>query len=401
MHLISLSEIFLPFECLTKRQAQQLLLAIFALSLSYGCGTQPDTSVQKSQDEIADVTVAQPLVKEVTDWDVYTGRIEAVNSVDVRARVSGYLDKVNFTAGSRVSAGDLLFEIDPQPFRAQLNYADAQLAQAITRQELAKNDLKRAEGLFHAKAISAEEYDARKKGSKEASAAVQSAKANVQSARINLNFTSIRSPINGKIGRELITKGNVVNGGGPDATLLTFIVSTDPVYVYVEIDERSALKYRRLAQNGNNASAKATPVELALADEPGFPHKGVLDYTSPRVDVATGTVTMRGVFSNPNDLLSPGFFARMRIKASPPYPAIMLPDRTVSTDQAQRYVWVINSEDKAEYRKVTLGAQTGGLRVITQGLKASEWVVTEGVQKLKANSKVNPKRITLASSEGD
>jgi multidrug efflux system membrane fusion protein len=384
---------------IASRKFRNGLLAAITLTALYGCGNNADSETPAPQSQPLDVTIAQPLAQEVTDWDEYTGRIEAVNSVDVRARVSGYLEKVNFKAGSTVKKGELLFVIDPRPFQAQLNYAEAELQRAQSRQKLAKNDLERAEHLFRAKAISGEEYDARSKGLKEAAGAVQSAKANVYSARINLDFTNIRSPIEGKIGRELITVGNVVSGGGADATLLTFIVSTDPVYVYAEADERSVLKYRRLAQEqGHGIGDKVTPVKLALADESGFPHQGNLDYISPREDVATGTLTLRGVFANPDGLLSPGFFARMRVQGSPAYPALLVQDRAIGTDQAQRFVWVVTQENKAEYRKVSLGAQTGELRVIAQGVKPGEWIVIEGLQKLKPGIKVNPKRISLADN---
>jgi len=368
------------------------LLAIIMLLTVLGCGTQSDSGATPAQPPPPSVKIAQPLAQDVTEWDEYTGRIEAVSSVDVRARVSGYLEKVNFKAGAMVKKGDLLFLIDPKPFTAQLNYAEAELERAKAKQELAKNDLVRAESLLRGKAISEEEYDARSKGLREAAATVNSAEANVYTARLNLDFTRIRAPIDGQIGRELITEGNLVSGGGGDATLLTFIVSTNPVYVYVDADERSVLKYRR---QSNDIGAGQTPAQLAVADEADFPHQGTLDYIAPREDAATGTVTLRGVFANPDGLLSPGFFARMRVRGSAPYPALLLPDRAIATDQAQRFMWVVNNENQAEYRKVVLGAPIGQSRVIKEGLKAGEWVVIEGLQKLKPGVKVNPERISL------
>ncbi len=370
----------------------QRMLTLVMLAAIAGCGEQSAPGAQKSQAQPPGVKIALPLAQDVTEWDEYTGRIEAVSSVDVRARVSGYLEKVNFRAGEKVKKGDLLFLIDPKPFSAQLNFAEAELEQAKAKRELAKNDLERAQRLFRGKAISEEEYDARSKGLREAVATVQSAEANVYTARLNLDFTRIRAPIDGRIGRELITEGNLVSGGGGDATRLTFIVSTDPVYVYVDADERSVLKYRR---QSSDIGAGQTPAQLAVADEADFPHRGILDYISPREDAATGTVTLRGVFANPDGLLSPGFFARMRVRGSAPYPAILVPDRAIATDQAQRFVWVVNQENQVEYRKVVLGAHIGQSRVITQGLKPGEWVVIEGLQKLKPGLKVNPERISL------
>ncbi|MEE7625229.1 efflux RND transporter periplasmic adaptor subunit [Methylobacter sp. Wu8] len=382
-----------------QRTRNGMLAAVTLLAL-VGCGNQDDPG--SNQRPAPNVKIAQPVSQQVTEWDEYTGRIEAVESVDVRARVSGYLDKVNFKAGDQVKKGDLLFQIDPKPFTAQLNYAVAELEGAKSRHELAKNDLARAERLFRAKAISEEEHDARSKGLRETLAAVQSAEANVYTARLNLEYTQVRSPINGRIGRELITAGNVVNGGGSDPTLLTFIVSTDPVYVYVDADERSVLKYRRQAQKGGtgNMGDEHTPVELAVADEVNFPHLGQLDYISPREDAATGTLTMRGVFANPDGLLSPGFFARMRVRGSAPYPAILIPDRAIGTDQAQQFIWVVNQENQVEYRKLSLGAHIGDSRVVTEGLKPDEWIVTEGIQKLKPGIKVNPERISLTKQDG-
>jgi len=381
--------------------ASTRLITLITIAALIGCDKQAGSNAKQAQPQApVSVKIAQPLAQEVTEWDSYTGRIEAVSSVDVRARVSGYLEKVNFKAGQKVKKGDLLFLIDPRPFSAQLSYAEAELERAKSRYELAKNDLERAERLFRAKAISEEEYDARSKGLRESDAAVQSAEANLATARLNLDFTRIRAPMDGRIGRELITEGNVVNGGGADATLLTFIVSTDPVYVYVDADERSALKYRRQALNGGSRAVGTgqTPVQLAVADEAGFPHQGYLDYLSPRADQATGTVTLRGVFSNPDELLSPGFFARMRVRGSAPYPAILLPDRAIATDQAQRFVWVVSQENNVEYRKVVLGAHIGQSRVISEGVKHEDWVVIEGVQKLKPGAQVNPERIAITES---
>jgi membrane fusion protein, multidrug efflux system len=376
-----------------------LLFAALQATL-IGCGDKStDPSEGPGQAPPPNVKIAQPLSQEVTEWDEYTGRVEAVNAVDIRARVGGYLEKVNFTAGEKVKKGDLLFQIDPKPLKAQLNYAQAELERAKTKRELAQNDLSRAENLLKAKAISTEEYDARNKGLREASAAVNSAEATVYTAKLNLEYTEIRAPINGRVGRELITAGNLVKA---DDTLLTHIVSTDPVYVYVDADEQSVLKYRRHAQQHGKGptNLKGTPVELAVADETGFPHKGLLDYVSPREDAATGTLTLRGVFANPDELLSPGFFARLRVKASADYPALLLPDRAVGTDQGQRFVWAVNQDDQVAYRQVTPGALVGQLRVIREGLQPGDWVVTEGMQKLKPAMKVKPERISLAAPQG-
>ncbi|MGJ0483516.1 MAG: efflux RND transporter periplasmic adaptor subunit [Methylomicrobium sp.] len=373
-------------------------LAIIALAIVSGCKNADTPGNTPPQGPPPHVKIAQPLNQNVTEWDEYTGRIEAVESVDIRSRVSGYLDKVNFKDGEKVKKGDLLFMIDPRPFKAQLDYATAELERIRSKKELAVNDMARAEKLFNVKAISKEEFDARQKGLREAAAAVESASANVVTARLNLEFTQIRAPIDGRIGRELITPGNLVKS---DDTLLTTIVSTDPVYVYVDADERAVLKYRRQMhqQDRHNASIEGTPVELALTDEADFPHQGALDYIAPREDAATGTVTLRGVFANADEMLRPGFFARMRVRGGEPYPGLLLPDRAIGTDQAQRFVWVTNQDNQVEYRTVELGAHISQSRVIRKGVNAGDWVVIEGLQKLKPGIKVNPERISLAAPQ--
>ena len=374
------------------RIVQMLLLSAGMLTLA-ACDMSAAPLPPRQE---ASVKIAQPLQQEVTEWDEYTGRIEAIESVDVRARVGGYLEKVNFKAGARVNKGDLLFVIDPKPFKAQLNYANAELERAETKHELAKNDLARAENLFKAKAISIEEFDARQKGLRETAAAVKSAEANVYTAKLNLDYTDIRAPIGGRIGRELVTAGNLIKDGG-EGTLLTQIVSTDPVYVYVDADEKSLLKYRRRARQQAQGSAdlKGTVVQLAVSDESDFPHQGRLDYIAPQANAATGTVTLRGVFANPEELLSPGFFARMRVRGSDPYQAVLLPDRAIGSDQARRFVWVVKPDNQLEYRQITPGVLIGQMRVIRDGVKADDWVVVEGAQKLRPGISVKPERITL------
>ncbi|MDT4328686.1 efflux RND transporter periplasmic adaptor subunit [Methylomonas sp. MED-D] len=373
------------------------LLALLQFLLS-GCGETGNAA--NGAPPPAAVKAAQPLAQSVTEWDEYTGRVEAISSVEVRARVGGYLEKVNFTAGAKVNKGDLLFVIDARPYKAQLNYAIAELERAKSKRELAKNDWSRAENLVKAKAISTEEYDTRAKGWREADGAVQSAEANVYAARLNVEYCEIRAPIAGRVGREMLTAGNLVTGG--DVTVLTNVTSIDPVYVYVDADEQSLLKYRRqaLQRKPGAAELKGTPAEVAVADESGFPHRGQLDYVAPQENRATGTIALRGVFANPDELLSPGLFARMRVQGGAPYDALLIPDRAVGTDQAQRFVWVMNQEQQVEYRKVTPGARIGEMRVISDGLRAGEWVVVEGQQKLRPGTKVNPERIALNSGQG-
>ncbi|MGY6277719.1 efflux RND transporter periplasmic adaptor subunit [Methylomonas sp. MgM2] len=372
-------------------------LALLAVCVWWAAACNDTASRQPPMQEVS-VKTARPLVKEIIDWDEYTGRIEAVDSVELRARVSGYLEKVNFKAGAKVNKGDLLFVLDAEPFKAQLKYATAEWERAKTKYDLAKNDLARAENLFKAKAISIEEYDGRQKGLREAAAAVVSAEANVYTAKLNLEYTEIRAPISGRVGRELVTAGNLVKDGG-EGTVLTTIVSIDPVYVYVDADELSVLRYRRRAQTLGQGSTdlKGTPLQLAVSDEDQFPHSGLLDYVAPAANAATGTVTLRGVFANTGGLLSPGFFARMRVQASDSYQAALLPDRAIGNDQAQQFVWVVKPDNQLEYRKVALGPLLGTMRVVREGVRADDWVVVEGAQKLRPGMSVKPERIALAA----
>jgi len=343
------------------------------------------------------VKAAKAIAQEVSEWDEFTGRVAAVNTVEVRARVSGFLEKQNFTAGSTVKRGDLLFVIDQKPFKAQLNFAKAELERAKVKADLAKTDMKRAENLSRANAISREEYDTRRETLREAGAAVASAEANVYTAQLNLDYSEIRAPIAGRISREMVTVGNLVNAGG-DAAVLATIVATDPVYVYVDADEQSVLKYRRKRLGSADAGdLTGIPVQLALADEADFPHAGRLDYVAPQENPNTGTISLRGVFANPDGLLSPGLFARMRVQGSRPYPALLLPERAIAADQAQNFVWVVKPDNQLEYRTVTLGARVGPLRAVTSGLNVDDWVVVEGGQKLKAGLSVDPERIELSA----
>ena len=389
------------FHCITllRKKSNTLLFLITAtLTILVSCKnaeTPPSTPTQN----LLQVKIAQPLLQTITEWEQFTGHIEAINHVNVRARISGYLEKVHFKAGDLVNKGDLLFSIDTKPFIAQLHYAEAELERNQSAQILAKNNLQRTERLLQIKGASEEEKDIRSNALNQAIAAVKSAKANLYTARLNLEYTEIRAPINGRIGRELITTGNLISNTGSEPTLLTYIVSTDPVYVYVDADEHSVLKYRRLANQAHFKLGQA-PVQLAIADEPNFSHTGYLDFIAPKEDEATGTVSLRGVFANPDGLLTPGFFARLRIPSSQPYSALLLTDRAIGTDQAQRFIWIVNQDNQVVYRKIELGTSVGQLHTIKSGLKPEEWVVIEGTQKLKPGMKINPERITLAEQQG-
>jgi len=349
----------------------------------------------------APVTVSRPAARDVTEWDEYQGRMEAVDMVEVRARVTGYLESVNFKDGADVKQGDLLFVIDPRPYQSDLDRAGADLQQAETKFELASNDLVRGERLLKARAISAEEADARNNAARTSVAAIQSARAAVEMAKLNMEYTRVTAPISGRIGRKLITEGNLVNGNQGQATLLATIVSLDPIYCYFDADERSIIKYQRLAREGkgDNIRDGKMACELELADETGFPHKGVLDFVDNQVDPATGTMRVRGVFANPDRILQPGFFARVRVPGSAKYPALLIPDQAVGTDQGQKFVYAVDDQNTVEYKVVDLGPMIDGLRIVRQGLLSNDWIIVNGLMSARPGAKVNPSRGPLSASK--
>src|SRR6266481_2383689 len=369
-------------------------LATFALTfelLTGGCGKP----VPKTAPPAPVVSVVQPIEREVIEWDDYIGRLEAPETVEVRARVNGYLDKVHFKEGKEVKKGDLLFTIDPRPYQAEYDRADAEHQRAISQSSLAMNDFERAKRLIATKAISEEDYDTKGKTYTAAQAAVMSAKAAANLARLNLEFTEIHAPISGRISRTVVTEGNLISGGvsGAGASLLTTIVSLDPLYCYGDADERAILKYIRLSKEGSRVSArdKEIPAEMGLADEIGFPHKGYMDFVDNRVDPNTGTMRARGVFPNHDHSLSPGFFARIRIPGSGKYPALLIPERALGSDQAQKFAYVVNAEKKVEFRPVKLGPMIDGLRVVKEGLKPGEQIIAEGLLRVRPGIVVDAK----------
>jgi multidrug efflux system membrane fusion protein len=347
------------------------------------------------------VTVSQPVLREVIEWDEFTGRIEAVESVEIRARVSGYLQSVHFTHGAIVKKGALLFVIDPRPYQAELNRAKAAFEQAIARYERTQKDFVRAQQLIKSRAMSQEDVDTRGADQREAQEAVQAARAAVEAAQLNVEFTQVRAPISGRISREFVTVGNLINGGTADSTLLTRVVSLDPIYSYFDVDERSYLKYSRLWREGQQSGSREVkiPVHLALGNETGFPHQGQLDFIDNRLDPNTGTMMGRSVFSNHDQTLIPGLFARIRLPGSSQYEALLIPDGAVGSDQTQRFAFVVNDQNTVEYRKVELGPIIDGLRVIRDGLKPEDWVIVNGVQRVRAGAKVDPQKQAISQDQ--
>jgi len=351
----------------------------------------------------AAVTVTQPLEREVTDWDEYPGRMEAAEMVEIKARVSGYLQSINFKDGAEVAKGDLLFVIDPRPYQAALDMANAALLQAQTHLELTSNDLARAERMLQSHAISEEETDTRRSAHRMAAAEVTSAQASVETAELNLGYSRITAPISGRIGRRLMTEGNLVNGDQGQSSLLATIMSLDPIYCYFEADERSALKYQKLAREGKSENMRDGKIEcdIGLANEPGFPHRGVLDFVDNQVDPAMGTLRLRGVFANADRVLQPGFFARARVPGSAQYRALLIPDQAVGADQDLKYVLTVDEgggSNKVQFHPVTLGPLVEGLRVVRTGLASNDWVAVNGLMGLRPGMTVTPQKAAAAAA---
>ncbi len=356
-----------------------LLAVLSACSPPYPAVPPPPTKV----------TMSLPRSATVTNWDEYPGHLDAVEAVELRPRVSGYLESIHSTDGAEVKAGDLLFTIDSKPYQADLDRAQAQGQQAMTHLELAQNDLRRAEGLKGTKAISEEEYDSRSKAVREAEAALAAAKASETAARLNLDYTQIKAPVSGKIGRRLLTVGNFVQlqGSGGSATVLATLVSVDPIYAYFDVEEAAYWKYLSSAKQAE-AKGGSLPCELALVSEQGFPHRGRLDFFDNQVNPQTGTIRLRAVFENADRTLVPGMFANLHVLAGPPQPALLVPDVAVQSDLGYKYVYVASTESKVERRDVDIGRAHGPLRAVAKGLTPQDQVIVNGLMMLRPGVKV-------------
>ncbi|MBI1825114.1 MAG: efflux RND transporter periplasmic adaptor subunit [Planctomycetes bacterium] len=341
------------------------------------------------------------------DYEDFTGHMAAHDAVDVRARVRGYLNNVNFIDGQEVKTGTLLFEIDPRTFEAELKNAEGQKAQWIAKRDKAKADVARYEGLVPTGAASAQDLDKARAEQGEAVAAIQSSEAAIDRAKLDLEFSKITAPIDGQVGRALVTKGNLVQGGTGEDALLSTIVSLDPIYAYFDVDERTAVQFRErhraAAPEGKSIPSVADlkiPILLGLASEDGFPHTGIMDFANNQVDPTTGTIQVRGKFDNSKREFKPGLFARVRIPFSDPYPALLVSEFAVGTDQGQKYVLIVNDQSLVEKRFVKLGPlQDDGLRVIANGLKSGEWIVVNGLQRARPGKPVTPQKAEMPSHQ--
>ena len=340
------------------------------------------------------VTVAKPVVKEIVEKDQYTGRFDPIEFVEVRARVTGYLDKIQFQDGANVKKGDVLFLIDRRPYKAALEQAQAALTSAKARLAFSQTDLERAQVLSRGGNISEQVTDQRRQASQTAQADVASAEAALRTAQLNYDFTEVKSPINGRISQRAVTEGNIVI---TDQTLLTTIVSLDPIYFGFNVDEKSFLKYQNTLGigMGQTQRGKGAPILIALTGEEKPTRKGTLDFVDNRVDNQTGTVLLRATVENPDGFIKPGLFGIVSMPATKPYQGILLPDDAISANQDKRIVYVLGEGDKVAARTVKLGPIVDGYRVVRDGLKGDELVVINGVAKVRPGAQVKPETVEL------
>lgn len=378
--------------------AAQMTLARIALGVSLFASVTmapAGTAIAQSGPPPA-VTVAKPVVKPITEWDDFIGRFEAVDQVDIRARVSGYLEKVHFRDGALVQAGDMLFTIDQRPYRNALQEAQANVTSAQVRTEFAQADLERAEQLRRTGNITDQLLDQRRQSFLTAKADLDRAQAQVRQAQLDLEFTEIRAPLAGRISRRLISEGNLVNAND---TVLTNIVSMDPIHFYFDVDERSYLAYSRQHEGGARAP-RATPNEvlLTLTDEREGRRTGRMDFVDNRLDGASGTMRARAVFPNKDLFLTPGLFGRVSIRGSDPYEGILVPDEAVGSDQDRRVVYVVGEDNVVQMKPVRPGPRIDGYRVVRTGLTGKETIVINGLMRVRPGTKVTPQMTTLPAA---
>ncbi|AHW94472.1 efflux RND transporter periplasmic adaptor subunit [Enterobacter asburiae] len=371
--------------------------AILLSGLLVGC----DNSVaQNAAPPAPAVSAADVVVKSISQWDSFNGRIEAVESVQLRPRVSGYIDKVNYTDGQEVKKGEVLFTIDDRTYRAALEQAQANLARAKTQASLAQSEANRTDKLVNTNVVSREEWEQRRSAATQAQADIRAAQAAVDAAQLNLDFTKVTAPIDGRASRALITSGNLVTAGDT-ASVLTTLVSQKTVYVYFDVDESTYLHYQNLARSGQGASSNHTalPVEIGLTGEEGYPHQGKVDFLDNQLTPSTGTIRMRALLDNAQRQFTPGLFARVRLPGSAEFKATLIDDKAVLTDQDRKYVYIVDKEGKAQRRDITPGRLADGLRIVRQGLNPGDKVIVEGLQKVfMPGMPVNAKTVAMTAT---
>ncbi|CAH6287231.1 MULTISPECIES: efflux RND transporter periplasmic adaptor subunit [Pantoea] len=358
------------------RQGLTLLGMVLLITQLSGC----DKGVaQNAPPPPPEVSAAPVLIKPVSQWDNFNGRVEAVQSVQLRPRVSGYIDAVNYREGDEVRKGQVLFTIDDRSYRAALEQAKAELARARSQASLARSESGRSEKLIGTQAISREAWEQRRSAASQAQADVLAAEAAVDMAQLNLDFTRVTAPIDGRASRAMITAGNLVTAGD-SASVLTTLVSQQQMYVYFDVDENTFLNYQAMARQGQQRHA--LPVEIALVGEQGFPHQGKIDFLDNQLTASTGTIRMRALLDNQQRQFTPGLFARVRLPGSAQFEAVLIDDKAVLTDQDRKYVYVVDGEGKAQRRDIQPGAMVDGLRIVKSGLQSGDKVIIAGLQKV-------------------
>ena len=372
-------------------RAGSALLAV-ALTLALAACARSQASGPQAAPPAPEVTVATVIAKPLRDFEEFTGRLQAVDSVEIRPRVAGFIDSVQFTEGARVKKGQLLFRIDPRPFQAEVNRLTAELRRARAQSSLAASNHQRGERLVSQKLISQQDFDQLATAAASANEDIGAAAAALEAARLNLEFTEVRSPIDGRVSRALITAGNLVS----NTSVLTTVVSDDPVYAYFDADEQTYLKFA--PRGGDRAQEAKDSVFMGLIDEDGYPHTGRLDFVDNQVDPESGTIRGRAVFDNKDGRFTPGLFARIKLVSGNVRDTILIDERAVGTDLGKKFVLALKADNTLEYRPITLGASVDGLRVVSSGLAANDVVVINGLQHVKPGIAVKP---TKATMDGD
>ncbi|MFT3881591.1 MAG: efflux RND transporter periplasmic adaptor subunit [Gemmatales bacterium] len=383
---------------MSNRFIRVVFTGMFVVVAMAGCGPAP---LKVAPPETVVVPIAKPVEREITDYVDFTGRTDAVEAVNIVPRVTGYLIKIPFKEGSEVKAGDLLFEIDPRPYQAQLDQAEGQVTLYQAQLQLAKTTLARDQDIAKTPgAVSLQQLDQDRAGVAEAESRVKAYQASTEVYKLNLSFTKVLSPISGQISRPYLTLGNLVN---QDQTLLTTVVSLDPIFTYFDMDEPTLLRVRRAINEGKIKVPQdgVVPVLMGLQGEEGYPHKGTIDFVNNQVNSTTGSISVRGKFPNPKPavgarLISPGMFARVRLPIGQAHPALLVIDRAIASEQGYKYVYVVDGENTVQNRRIQTGPlQEDGLRVITEGLNPDDMVVVGGLQQVRPRMKVKTELITM------
>lgn len=379
-----------------KRSTLAIAVALVLLTAAAGYSAFASidgTTAPQAAPPAAAVSVAKVVEKEITEWDEFSGRLEAIESVVIRPRVSGTIDAVHFQDGALVKKGDLLFTIDARPYEAEVSRADAAVAAAQARVSYTKSQLDRARRLLDERAIAQREYDERENAEREAQANLRAVTAALESTRLNLEYTKIRAPISGRVSRAEITVGNLI-AAGANAPALTSIVSVSPIYASFAADEQTFLKYAN--QQGNESKgAQRIAIQMGLSNEDAYPHKGNVKSIDNRLDATTGTIRLRAVFDNQDGALTPGLFAKLRMGGATQHQALLVNERAVGTDQNKKFVMVVGSDNKTSYREVRIGAAADGLRVVESGLKAGETIIVNGLQRVRPGDVVAPQLVAM------